>query len=214
MNRIREKIIICKAILPAILLIPKTESLCDTNSEERNMKSNSALKRLNFKDEILPDFEALLQFSLWLIKMGRQSAVLMREAMAEACRSCHDSVPEECCKQWLEEIVPKSLFGGLRHRAHSLIPIAHGNVDTSLEKYNRLISGRKASLPAACQFAIILSYLEGFSEEEIANLVSAQPHAIESLLNRSREMLREEYFEFLRDNGRTCTGSDQAKASR
>ena len=46
---------------------------------------------------------------------------------------------------------------------------------------------------------MILSYLEGFSNREIADLAGVQPQAIESLLNRGRGLLREELFAHLMD---------------
>ncbi len=47
-------------------------------------------------------------------------------------------------------------------------------------------------LPAVFRFAVIQSYLEGFSLREIADLTGLRPRTIESLLNRGRELLLEE----------------------
>jgi DNA-directed RNA polymerase specialized sigma24 family protein len=44
---------------------------------------------------------------------------------------------------------------------------------------------------------MILSYLEGFTNDEIADLAKVRPQAVESLLNRGRELLREELFAHL-----------------
>ena len=70
-----------------------------------------------------------------------------------------------------------------------------------------------ASLPAVFRSAMILSYLEGFSYREIANLAGVQPHAIESLLNRGREFLREELFAHLMGSDSLETVADRTVAT-
>ena len=54
-----------------------------------------------------------------------------------------------------------------------------------------------AGLPSVYRSAMILSYLEGFTNDEIADLAKVRPQAVESLLNRGRELLREELFAHL-----------------
>jgi len=57
--------------------------------------------------------------------------------------------------------------------------------------------GAMAHLPAVFRSAMTLSYLERFSTTEIAHLAGVQPHAIESLLVRGRELMREEFTAYL-----------------
>jgi hypothetical protein len=56
-------------------------------------------------------------------------------------------------------------------------------------------------LPAAFRSAMILSYLEGFSTREIADLAGVKPKAIDSLLKRGRELLKDEVFVLLVGKG-------------
>jgi len=177
-------------------------------------------KREDFKDRVFPHLEILLQFSLWLTKNGRDAAKLMREAMAEAYQSWDDPMPEASCKIWLHKILTRRFFDSFQHHSRPLVPICSDNVDESLIKNNRLFSVTAtnarsqssptdesdedvsyfkaiAGLPKVFRSAVILSYLEGFSNREIADLTGVQPHAIESLLNRGRGHLREELFAHL-----------------
>ena len=55
-----------------------------------------------------------------------------------------------------------------------------------------------ARLPAVYRSAMILSNLEGFSTDEIARLAGVGPPAIDSLLVRGREIVREELLDCLR----------------
>ena len=55
-----------------------------------------------------------------------------------------------------------------------------------------------AHLPEALRTAMILFNLEGFSTEEIARLAGVRPPAIDSLLVRGRELVRDDLLECLR----------------
>jgi RNA polymerase sigma factor (sigma-70 family) len=197
--------------------------------------SDSA-KRLDFKDKIQPHLEVLLQFSLWLTKNGRDAARLMREAMAEAYRSWDEWIPEESYDIWLHNILTRRFFNGFQQQSRPLVPILVDAVDNSVAKKNRLSSSTTpnaprqifmngksdedvsyfraiASLPTVFRSAMILSYLEGFSNKQIANLAGVQPHAIESLLNRGRALLREEFFAHLTGDDSLDTFVKRAKVS-
>jgi RNA polymerase sigma-70 factor, ECF subfamily len=206
--------------------------------EEIIMRSDS-VKRQNFRDSILPELEVFLQFSLWLTKNGRDAAELMREAMVEAYRSWDESMPEESCKMWLYRILTRRFFGGTQNHTRPLVPIFDDNddnIDESLVKNDRLfivattnarlqswLTGESdeeinyfeavASLPAMCRSAMILSYVEGFTNKEIADLAGVHPHAVESILDRGRKFMREELFAYFMDNDGSDMVAVQGAAS-
>jgi RNA polymerase sigma-70 factor (ECF subfamily) len=216
----------------------RRQSQYEMRVEELSVMSESA-KRLDFKDKILPHLEVLLQFSLWLTKNGRDATRLMCEAMAEAYRSWDELIPEENCGIRLHKILTRRFFSGFQQYSQPLTPISDDNVDNvddSLIKNNRLFpvaatnpgqqsftAGESdedvnyftaiAGLPAVFRSAMILSYLEGFSYSEIADLAGVQPHAIESLLNRGREFLREELFAHLLGSDSLETVADRTVAA-
>ncbi len=199
------------------------------------MTSENA-KRSNFKDKVLPGLEFLLQLSLCLTKNGRDAIGLMREAMAEAYWSWDESISEASCKMWLHTILTRRYFNGFKRRAHPLDRDPGENIDKSLVENDRLcptttINAREdtfltgeskeesglidafAGLPLKFRNAMILSYLEGFSNRQIANLAGVQPHAIESLLNRGREYLRKDLFAYLISHKSFDTTMDREAAS-
>ncbi len=177
-------------------------------------------KKPDFKDKILLNFEFLLQLSLLLTKNGRDAAKLMREAMAEAFQSWEHSIKKESSKIWLHTILTRQSFG--RFQTYGF-PIDTANEDnfedntyprTPLgpapamdnqqnsppvdESFIDIIFIRAiAGLPEMYRPAMMLSYIEGFTNTELACLAEVQQHAIESLLNRGIRLRREELFERL-----------------
>jgi len=176
--------------------------------------------RKTFEEMVFPHLKILLQFSLRLTENGRDAGILMQESIAEADRSWDESLPEEGCKTWLHMILIRRFCNGFQRNSNSSAPNSGDNVDRSLVRNNRLFNPTTgdpgqpafptgesqedidyfraiAGLPSIYRSAVILSYLEGFSNKEIADLAGVQPHAVESLLNRGREYLREELFAHL-----------------
>lgn len=193
-------------------------------------------KRSGFREKILPDFEAVLQFSLALTRNGRDAVALMHDAMAEAYRSWDESIGEGSCKIWLYNIMTHRFFDGYRRRAYQIdshfddnveeIPAVDGGffpAGESVAHQNSFLTEdweedihyfqAIAGLPAVFRSAMILSYLEGFSIKEISDLTTIQPHAVESHLDRGRGFLREELFAHLMGDDYLNTVTDRMAAS-
>jgi RNA polymerase sigma-70 factor (ECF subfamily) len=183
------------------------------------MKSENA-KTEDFKENVLQDIEALLQFSLWPTEDGHDASRLMRESMQKAYDTWDELSPEESSRLLLHKLLTMQFFNGFQKRrstTNSFVADGTENIDHSLIPSNRLIheSGATlrqppipsddsseeldcckaiASLPPSLRTAMILSSLGGFSNQEIAELAQVEPQAVESLLNRGRLFLREELF--------------------
>jgi len=183
------------------------------------MKGDSA-RRSDFKDKIMPQLEAHLQFSLRLTKNGRDATRLMREALAELFQSFRKTMSADSCAIRLHEILTRRFLNDNQQTAPTPAPIDAENVDDSLIADNPLCSDATtstlqqpwlserddsdvsylaaiASLPEVCRAAIILSYVEGFSNTEIADLSRTQPREVDSLLDRGRRFIRDELFAHL-----------------
>ena len=181
-------------------------------------------------------FDALLQFSLALTGNGQDAIVLLRDAMAEAYRSGNESIPEGSSKTGMCNILNQWLFNDFRRQAGWLDSDSGDNVDGNPVRNERLFPAAEfvahqnsfrtddrekdtryfqtiAGLPALFRSAMILSYLEEFSIKEIADLAGIQPQAVESLLNRGRELLQEELFSYMIGNNNFDTTTDRTAAS-
>ncbi len=216
-------------------LNPKNpESQHGTKVEELSMMSEN-VREADFKEKISLHVEVLLQFALWLTKNGRDAVNLLREAMAEAYRSWDDEIPEGSYDIRLHKILTRQFFSGRRRLSSPIDQSGADNIDVSLIKNNRLflnttaddslmtsIPGKSdndvnyfrsiASLPQEYRSVMILSYLEGFTNVEIAKLAGVQPHAIEAKLNRGRRFLRDELFAHLMRNDNPETAADQVRS--
>jgi len=177
-------------------------------------------KWMNFKERILLDLEVLLQFSLQLTMNGRDAVGLLRGAMMEAYLSWDESLTEGNSGILLQKILTTRFLNGFPEHARPLVPISGDNIDENLDENNRHSPTTTADpqwqtwpangsdedlhyleaiagLPAMFRSTVILSYLEGFSDLEIAGLADVPPRAVESSLSRGRRFIREELFSHL-----------------
>jgi DNA-directed RNA polymerase specialized sigma24 family protein len=180
-------------------------------------------KAVDFKDKILPNFEFFLQFSLLLVKNGRDAARLMREAMAEAYQLWDESVTNENSKMWVHEILTRRFFDGFERSNCRLVTIIEDDADENFCRNNMLFYSTTidasrhqtrigesredidfgkimTGLPEKFRSAMILSYLEGFSNAELANLADVSPGAVELLIHRGNEFMSGELFANLMEN--------------
>gem|GEM_PF-6564426 len=58
----------------------------------------------------------------------------------------------------------------------------------------RLMQDAIGRLPVEYRLVFILSYLEGFLPQEIADLAGAEPQAVSAMLQRGRELIRKEFL--------------------
>jgi hypothetical protein len=183
------------------------------------MTSESA-KRMEFKSKISSRLEVLLQISLSLTKNGRDAIRLLREAITEASQSWDEAMLEESCDIRLNEIMTREFYSNLRQYSRPLAPIHDESIGEPLDRNNRLFPAKTTvtrqnslltdeshehvqflkaimSLPPVFQSVMILSYLKGFSNAEIAKLAGVRPHVIELLLYRGFGLLRERFLAYL-----------------
>jgi RNA polymerase sigma-70 factor (ECF subfamily) len=197
---------------------------------------SECVTRADFKVKMLPELEGLLQLSLWLTKNGRDATRLLREVMAEVYWKWDEYVAGDALRIKLHDLLTRRLLDGTAVSVCPIASLSDGNVDTTLAENNQLLpalsddvrlqswlSGESdedvkyheaiASLPEICRSAAILSYLEGFSNKEIADLAGAQPHTVESVLNMGRRFIRDELFEVLMGSDASETIDERREAS-
>jgi hypothetical protein len=65
----------------------------------------------------------------------------------------------------------------------------------------RLMQEAIGRLPPEYRLVFILSYLEGFHQQEIADLAGVELQDVASMLQRGRDLIKEEYFRSVQDSG-------------
>jgi DNA-directed RNA polymerase specialized sigma24 family protein len=177
------------------------------------MYDSVSQKRHDFGDGRSPQLEALLQISLGLTKNGRDAVRLLNESMSEATLFWAGTAVEDTWSTRLHEILTRRFFSSFQESAHPQATFRHTTTPQTLAKYQLLLAANPArqrnpapaaaskgqlryvkaitGLPMEFRPAMILSYIEGFSNTEIADLAGRQPHEIESLLYRGCRLVRD-----------------------
>lgn len=177
-------------------------------------------KRLEFKARISPHLERLMQFSICLTQNGRDATRLMRDAITEAYRGWNDSLTGPDCSNRLHTIVTRRYFIGFKRPALPVLSKVRSNyrgtcdsvvrpsfATTTVNLNNAWVTGESevdnsylkaiAGLPPVFRSAMILSYLEGFTSSEIADLTGTPPSTVGSVLSHGRKLIRGELFQYL-----------------
>ncbi|MFZ1683838.1 MAG: hypothetical protein WAU88_06860 [Candidatus Zixiibacteriota bacterium] len=167
-----------------------------------------------------PQLEALHQISLGLTKNGKDAVTLMHDAMADASRFWSKTPGPADWESVLYEFITRRYLTHYQYQSQPLVWIHDQLLDplpvvggvavpvctlkvgephmvfggpVGHKQYQRTFS----RLPKEFRPAMILSYIEGFTNTEIAGLARTQPHEIESLLYRGFCLVREKIFTHL-----------------
>ncbi len=177
-------------------------------------------RRCDFEEKVLPHLEVLLQFSLYLTRNGRDATRLLRESMTEVYRSWNETMPKEGCKIRLHKVLTRRFYDCFQRHSLPLTCMSGDAFDESLVRKDRLSDvttinpGQQSSLageydedvnyfraiaglPTMFRPAMILSYIDGFTNREIGDLAGAEPQAVESFLKRGRLLLQDGLFAHL-----------------
>jgi DNA-directed RNA polymerase specialized sigma24 family protein len=186
---------------------------------------------------ISPHLDVLLAISMGMTHNGRDATRLIRESVAEAFQTQSESVEEENTRIWLQEILTKRYFNGFMRRARPfpalpgpenveddprpeqpipttiIIPPQNAFTPTESSEHLRFYNAVH-HLPEIFRPAVTLSYLEGVTTKEIADMVSVQPHKITALLHQGCTLIRNELHALLLGNrGTGSLGSRSAESA-
>ena len=184
-------------------------------SETETRKVNTA----DFHEEALPHMDAVFRFALRLTGSRDQAEDLVQETFLRAFRSWDQYTPGTQCKSWLFTIC-RNVFLRSRERGQRHDEIVAENVDRSsgsLDVVNPVwvkaveadpegdffdaivdeeVLRRIQELPEDYRTAVVLSDLEGFSYQEIAEMIGVPVGTVKSRLFRGRRILQKELFDY------------------
>ena len=158
--------------------------------------------------EALPQIDALRNFAFKLCRDKHHTNDLVQETMLKACRSFHTYQEGTNCRAWLFQICKNSYINDYRRKQYGTIALDFSEVDeedkhrtthvlladnSSAEAHQAMVGDEVATaldaLPADYQTALILSDIEGYTYEEIAEFSQAPIGTIRSRIHRARKML-------------------------
>lgn len=184
-------------------------------------RKKDVAKRKEFEVEALPHMDALYRTALRLAKNQSDAEDLVQEAFAKAYRFWDKFETGSNCRAWLFKIMTNIFINQYRSKSRS--PLAT-NIDDIDENYlygqlagmeqtenpeqvlfSKIFDDdvKKAieNLPDDFRMVAVLSFLEGFSYQEIAAIADLQLGTVKSRLHRGRKILQKQLFDYAVKNG-------------
>lgn len=183
---------------------------------------NSALieKQKLYNIEVLPHIDALTNYALRLTGDREEASDLLQETCLKAFRFFDSFKPGTNCKAWLYRIMKNSFinryrraqkapesvdYDGVKEFYHSIRPDGDDGNDMQHEVFSQLLSDEVTTainmLPPDFRTVVILSDIEDFTYEEIAEFVDCPIGTVRSRLHRGRRLLRENLETYAEKSG-------------
>ena len=184
-------------------------------------KATDRGKRKAFEAEALPHMDALLRTAVRMTKNENDAEDLVQETFVKAYRFWDSFELGSNCRAWLFKIMTNMFINEYRSKSRSPETVnvdelddsfLYGQLSTSSgeenpekELFARIFDDdvRKAikELPDDFRMVVVLSFLEGFSYEEIAEITDLQLGTVKSRLHRGRKLLQRKLFDYAIKNG-------------
>lgn len=184
--------------------------------------ANAALKkRQEFEREALPHMDALYRTALRLSKNEKDAEDLVQEAFVKAYRFWDKFETGSNCRAWLFKIMTNIFINQYRSKSRSPMTANIDDIDDNF-LYGQLATVEGARDPEQALFAkvfdddvkkaienlpddfrlvVVLSFLEGFSYQEIAEIADLQLGTVKSRLHRGRKLLQKQLWDYAVKNG-------------
>jgi RNA polymerase sigma-70 factor (ECF subfamily) len=173
-----------------------------------------------FEREAIPHMDALYNFALRMTGDGDDANDLVQDTFLKAFRFFDKFEKGTNCKAWLFRIMKNTFINTYRKKSKEPDKVDYEDVENfyenakpsstdsaHLEKeiYDNLldddISSAIASLPDDFKTVIILSDIEGFTYDEIADFIDCPVGTVRSRLHRARKMLFAKLHKYAQDKG-------------
>jgi len=178
-----------------------------------------------FTREALPQLKALREFALSLCKNEQRSNDLVQDTMVKAFRHFDSYKQGTNCRAWLFQICKHCFINDCRRRRYEPIAVdmdaalsSDGPDNEALREIHPILADVEGpsslsgllsdevaealeEIPLDYQTVLILSDIEGYSYEEIAEFIRAPLGTIRSRIHRGRKMLADRLAVFAKREG-------------
>lgn len=179
------------------------------------------IKRKQFEVEALPHMDALLRTALRMTKNQTDAEDLVQETMVKAYRFWDKFESGSNCRAWLFKIMTNIFINEYRSKSRTPVSVNMDDIDDNFlfgqlstmapernpeqELFAKIFDDdvKKAieELPDDFRLVVVLSFLEGFSYQEIADIVDLQLGTVKSRLHRGRKLLQKKLYDYAVKNG-------------
>ncbi len=177
-------------------------------------------KQKDFEDEIIPHLDAMYNFALRLTSDPNDAEDLVQDTIVKAFRFFSSYEKGTNAKAWLFRILKNSYINNYRKKSKQPNQVDYDEVssfyetiradrtDTSdledrmfRELIDDDISNALEELPEDFRTVVLLCDVEGFTYEEIANMLDVPIGTIRSRLHRGRNLLKAELMDYAEKRG-------------
>ena len=187
-----------------------------------NTLSNEELQQRyrEFEQEAIPHMDAAYNFALRMTGDEDDADDLVQETFLKAFRFFEKFEKGTNCKAWLFRIMKNSYINDYRKQTKEpdkidyedvqnfyeniksdQVEMQHYEQDAFTNLLDDEISSAITDLPEDFRTVIILSDIEGFTYEEIADFVDIPVGTVRSRLHRARKMLYAQLYDYAKDKG-------------
>lgn len=178
-------------------------------------------KRKSFEAEALPHMDALYRTALRMTKNSNDAEDLVQETFVKAYRFWDKFETGSNCRAWLFKIMTNIFINDYRAKSRAPQSVDVDDIDNGY-LYNYLADSKSDQNPEEQLFAklldddvkraieelpddfrvvVVLSFLEGFSYQEIAEIADLQLGTVKSRLHRGRKLLQKQLLDYAVRNG-------------
>ncbi len=198
--------------------------------EENKSKEVSQLLYADFEREAIPHMNAVYNFALRMTGDEDDANDLVQETYLKAFRFFDKFEKGTNCKAWLFRILKNSYINDYRKAVKEPNKVDYEDVQNFYENvksdeidskhyeqdaFSNLLDDEitkvLSALPEDFRTAIILSDIEGFTYEEIADFVDIPVGTVRSRLHRARKMLYAQLYGYAKDKGYVSKKKEKKK---
>ncbi|MDP2037415.1 MAG: sigma-70 family RNA polymerase sigma factor [Ignavibacteria bacterium] len=188
--------------------------------EENRTEEELQLLYADFEREAVPHMNAVFNFALRMTGDQDDANDLVQETYLKAFRFFDKFEKGTNCKAWLFRILKNSYINDYRKAVKEPNKVDYEDVQNFYENvksdeidskhyeqdaFSNLLDDEitkvLSALPEDFRTAIILSDIEGFTYEEIADFVDIPVGTVRSRLHRARKMLYAQLYDYAKDKG-------------
>lgn len=177
-------------------------------------------KQEDFEEEIIPHLDAMYNFALRLTSDPNDAEDLVQDTIVKAFRFFSSYEKGTNAKAWLFRILKNSYINNYRKKSKQPNQVDYDEVSTFYETiraertdtsdledrmFRELIdddiSNALEELPEDFRTVVLLCDVEGFTYEEIANMLDVPIGTIRSRLHRGRNLLKAQLMEYAEKRG-------------
>jgi len=191
-----------------------------TRTKKESLSKEEHQKQLEFQKEAVVHLNSLYNYALHLTMNPDDAEDLVQETYLKAYRFFNSFERGTNCKAWLFKILKNNYINRFRKNSkepgkvdydlikdfyHSIKDVQNDTSEAESDYFHSLLHEEVyqalQSLPEEFREVIQLCDIEGFTYEEIANMVESPIGTVRSRLYRGRKLLREQLEEYAKKYG-------------